>query len=851
MIERPPAPTVFTTDRLLEFTSTAELSKLVGAPPAEWPIIAVKELVDNALDNCEDTGTAPEIAIAVSTKDRTITVRDNGSGIAPDVVERVADLKSKTSSREAYVAPTRGQQGNAVQTILAMSFALDGSKGETVIEAHGAAHTITVTMDHVHRVPQISISRQRSSIQNGTSITLRWPVSASSKLDDAKAKIVLIGRGFAFLNPHLTLRLQWDGETLLRVKARDPSWRKWSGPAPACWYDDESFNRRISATIADDIKHDRQRTLRDFVATFKGCTRSDTRQEILDAVNGARVSLPDFFNKGHSPQRVEKLLNVMRTLTKAVPAKDLGLLGKDHFAHWFAAMGMSSAFQYKRLLIDNYDGLPYVLETAFGYCGIGRARQILRLNFSPRLSDPFGGLGAWSDADDDEDIEGTGLEALLTHRRVTTASPVTFALHLVCPRLMFVDKGKTELDVPARIGSGIVTSVEAVTKQWMRTIKTEERDASARVRRAQRLACSRESSIKDAAYEVMEAAYLKASDNSELPAKARQIMYAARPDIQERTGKPLDDNYFTQTLLPDYQQEHDVDWNVVYDARGHFTEPHTGHTIGLGTTEVDEYLSEIAPPQLLAPELRPAHIETRGPDGAFSAVMFVEKEGFDELWEAVNLAERYDLAIKSTKGMPNTAVRKLTDQMCGAYGIPLLVLHDFDKSGFSILGTLKNDTRRYSFENRIEVIDLGLRMADIRGLQHEDVSDRGDEGARRANLRQNGATAKEAEFLLQRRVELNAMTSRQLVNFVERKLRQHGIGKIVPDKAELAEAYRHFAHGQEAEAIIRRELAKLDGSAKIAVPADLDRQVQRYLKQNPTHRWDQAVQAVLAKERPR
>ena len=29
-------------------------------------------------------------------------------------------------------------------------------------------------------------------------------------------------------------------------------------------------------------------------------------------------------------------------------------------------------------------------------------------------------------------------------------------------------------------------------------------------------------------------------------------MYAARGHIQERTGKKLDDRYFTQTLLPDY-----------------------------------------------------------------------------------------------------------------------------------------------------------------------------------------------------------------------------------------------------------------------------------------------------------
>ena len=34
-------------------------------------------------------------------------------------------------------------------------------------------------------------------------------------------------------------------------------------------------------------------------------------------------------------------------------------------------------------------------------------------------------------------------------------------------------------------------------------------------------------------------------------------------------------------------------------------------------------------------------------------MLFIEKEGFLPLFEAVHLAERYDLAIMSTKGMSN------------------------------------------------------------------------------------------------------------------------------------------------------------------------------------------------------
>ena len=74
--------TPFTTSRLLEFCTVAELTKLVGAEPADWPRVVLKELVDNSLDACEEDGVAPEIVISVAKG--VITVADNGPGIAPD-----------------------------------------------------------------------------------------------------------------------------------------------------------------------------------------------------------------------------------------------------------------------------------------------------------------------------------------------------------------------------------------------------------------------------------------------------------------------------------------------------------------------------------------------------------------------------------------------------------------------------------------------------------------------------------------------------------------------------------------------------------------------------------------------
>jgi hypothetical protein len=70
------------------------------------------------------------------------------------------------------------------------------------------------------------------------------------------------------------------------------------------------------------------------------------------------------------------------------------------------------------------------------------------------------------------------------------------------------------------------------------------------------------------------------------------------------------------------------------------------------------------------------------------------------------------------------------------------------------------------------------------------AKEKGSREKRAANMRRNGATDEEIEFLLDRRVELNAMTSDQFVEFIERGLTEHGVRKVVPKPDMLAEVFR-------------------------------------------------------------
>lgn len=100
-------------------------------------------------------------------------------------------------------------------------------------------------------------------------------------------------------------------------------------------------------------------------------------------------------------------------------------------------------------------------------------------------------------------------------------------------------------------------------------------------------------------------------------------------------------------------------------------------------------------------------------------------------------------------------------------------------------------------------------------------------------MRRCGATLEECEFLARpgrytgwvgQRVELNAMTSDQFIDWIERKLTEAGVRKVVPPTATLDETYRTVVHQTRRQAVIDAAVAQaLAGfvDAPVAPPADL------------------------------
>jgi hypothetical protein len=581
-------------------------------------------------------------------------------------------------------------------------------------------------------------------------------------------------------------------------------------------------------------------SVRDFVRQFAGLTGTQKASEICARLGvGDRETLADYYRREPSGL---KLLAAMCEASRPLKPKALGILGEDHLKATLVSSDCAPESLVIRKAELEHESLPYVLECAFGYRADDLGVQVREgFNFTPAIGgSPF------------------RLREVLNRLQFESEDPVTVFAHVVSPRLDFLDRGKARVNLPPPVSDKLLELIVSATSKWTKQKKAEIRAANARMNRRDVFQRDKPVSIKDAAYVVLVEAYLKAAGSVGM-ATQRQVYYAARRRVLEMTKRDkLDSKYFCQTLLVDFMNEHPevcADWDVISDDRGHFREPHSGRVVGLGTVAVREYIETFAAPTVGSISVVAPGVTLAGPEGRYSGLLFVEKEGFDAIIEAAAIAEKYDLALASTKGMSVTACRLLVEELCGRQGLPLYVLHDFDVSGFSILKTLTTSNRRYTFERAVKSIDFGLRLADIDHLELRDQAEsctlQGEKGVIAKRLRINGATEAEIEFLLDgdddktgQRVELNALTSDQFVAFVERKLIAHGARKVVPDAELLGRTYVVMQRGHVAKKALAAELKRLNAE-QVDVPADLAARVKAHLVKNPAATWSSAVEAIL------
>lgn len=483
------------------FLHPDRLSQKAGAPKHHLRRMALKELVDNALD-ASPTARLTRIA------DDIFRVEDDGPGLAPQKVAALFSVTRPMLSTKLIRRPTRGAVGNGLRVATGAAFASGGS----VAVASNGVHQ-ELTFDRVTGDTVVSV-RGKSAVASGTQVTIQF------------------GPGL----PHDDHAESW-AQAAIRL----------AGPSAhpmhthPDWYCEASFKELTEAARG---------SAGDLAALFGIDLRhaGDKLIEQGQTLNGERDIDPD----GPADQlSLDLLKRLAPRQPKLMPIAEDAFPGSYKIEKTEACVGGAT--------------VPAVVQVwAVEQGERGRTEVSLIVNRTPTVADLALHPGG------ETFLKGCGLFCGIGQvpkgaYRVTVA--------ITTPAIALINDGKTPDLTPFR--TALTTIVGPV------------------MRRAHR-PTSKGVSIKDAAFTTMEDAYLRASAGGTLPANARQIMYAARPFILDQTGQDkLNDAYFTQTLLPAFMEENSQltsDWDVVYDARGHLVEPHTGHSLPLGTLHVREYL---------------------------------------------------------------------------------------------------------------------------------------------------------------------------------------------------------------------------------------------------------------------
>lgn len=464
--------TTFHTRREMDFFSRKELVAQTGHRVGEWPLVFLKETIDNALDACEIAGIAPVIDVRADATG--IEVADNGIGLPDTTLNGAMDYSVRVSDKEAYVAPCRGAQGNALKTLLPMPSVLDPEHGQFIVEAHAELRQLRVSVDPISQRAVFHSDVASAGRLAGTRIRMQWaerflqndempdhraepawpfsdgdpvctPQSVGARLDrfaeSIESRCWSIVHGFAMFNPHATIRIDWFGWQAEWV-ATDVTWKKWKPDDPTSphWYEPRHLERLIAAYITHDRDAGGDRLVSEFLAEFDGLSGSIKRGRVLEAAVAKRMRLSDLVDGSQLDQRrISMLLEAMQRHTRPVKSKRLGVIGADHFSARFEELGVvPESFQYARHLEKR--GLPYVVETAFGYKGDNapeRRNIFAGANWSMAIDHPFRKFGN----------TGEGLDTILADQRATTSQPIVFAIHLSHPRPEWTDRGKSSLIV--------------------------------------------------------------------------------------------------------------------------------------------------------------------------------------------------------------------------------------------------------------------------------------------------------------------------------------------------------------------------------------------------------------------
>ena len=702
------------TSTMIDYFTEDGLRKKTGLSEDMWNEMLFKELMDNALDAVESCQ-EKRIEVSYDTRSETLQVFDNGSGISEKSLESIYDFSVYHSSKRHYITPSRGQQGNGLKTVICVCF----------LNGYGLFW-------HTREGCRIQYSIDAEGVSFG-----RPPeVTCIDRADTGKRGIEIAGvpireswvhgctYQYHLCNPDVNVTITIDGES-----------HTWEATAAAC---DKSKDTNIAFY-----------NLESFSELVQRQEPGQTYKAFLSEVFGQRIS-----NKS----RIRAKIQDVDTRSKDF-AEDFEALKASQKGNGFPVMrkhltGLPYCFECQ----DEETKVPYIVE--FDVTELEEKKKFLScicmVNNSVTYYDDYSitfEYGTYQ-IGKRQAAAGRDLCDILEPYR-----DYDFTFHFICPRPEYKDAGKTKIDITGIMPVFVAEVSKAIRKEHKQTKDIRPAKISKR----------------DLMRTYLPQAYEIASSGGKYAITARQVFYKLRElsGIEETSGTYSE---FTQTVLTEWLNDNpEAEEKIYYSDRGKFIIGNTAAGIGTGSVRNAISRDTNSRNRCDMDEAKAEDIHFYSDFSLkyrYNRALYIEKTGFDQIFKAEHIGDKHNMIIVSGQGFGTRAAKTLLYHL-QSQGLQIFCLHDLDYSGLNIINSLRYGNEK--FNEDISVIDIGITPEDVRryDIQPESVPITKDN-----KIDITKYTAAEQDFLLDgrgnyRRVELNAFTTEQILEIIDRKLSRY------------------------------------------------------------------------------
>lgn len=709
------------TSMLVNYFTEDGLIKNTGISKEYWDFVIFKELVDNALDAIEPVADK-NVYINIDTKDKRLQIFDNGKGISIETINDIYDFSYFVSKNRDYITPSRGKQGNGLKTIISICYLMGYRLLWHTFEGSVIENVIDDTEIQNGRV-------LFQTIQHGNSMWKGIEIVGYKNMNNpVREKNIQ-----KFFMCNQDVNLYYTHDNILNVINAKLDAVNRSGNTSISFYDIKAFKDYILKTQDGNI------TYKKFLKMFgsRVSDASSIKGKIKD-INFSSNEFIEDFNKLKSLQNSKKytilkshMIGLKYSLNTEI------LMQRDKNANEVKTY-VPCIIEFDVEKVDLKNDKRYYAECT---CFINNT-----ISYDDSWSIVF-----------DEGFYDLGMRTCHSSKNLAglleNYNDYRFVFHFISPYFIFKDAGKTEIDI-----TSIITDL---AKELRKALAKEKK----------RYDSSIEKPIQntDLLRPYMDDAFSLASTNGKYAITARQMWYK----IREISGAP-DEAYtaFTQTVLTEWINNHpEYEDKINFANRGVF---YIGDKQdGLGTANVRNFINNIDKASntfnCYGGVSDIVYIDDNfNVEYKYDKVLYIEKTGFDDIFKAEKIGEKYHMIIVSGQGFATRAAKTILYALQNK-GLKLYCMHDLDISGVNIFKSFQ--TTNDKFEHPIDIEDLGITIEDVYryNIQPEQVE--------KGKSDRDKLLSMSDEYKIffdggryYNRVELNAFTTEQILEIMDRKL---------------------------------------------------------------------------------